>query len=615
MTRSWGTLPMEILQILFSKLLEANSVQECQYVCKGWLVPAQQEIYGKIELSFSKLYAFLKALESSKHRVGKFVRKLYLHQDRDEDSWVAVVVSFLSLVELCPNVKVFEVEEMPDELWPEFLKAIERGYWRNIKIIPPPGSIFNLEYYTNIVIKCQKLEAMTLLCWNNLSDENSAYVVKLAEKLNWFKALKNLEIQTFAVLSDLLSIESVVKIESCPSLKSVSLRATYPSILLSAFDVNMDIALVQPSANIMSFDGRIVISENTLRYIIHKFPGLNRLKLELVVGGFFLTRPVGVPVSHKDIITNQFINYLSKIQFFDLSLLNIQDSSNFLTRYFNTMDKLHNKVKIHFTDTTSEANFYPDIVIKNHAEREEVFWEETTMTNIVVSRPTLIQEGAESLSRLEITKYLGANIKSLHLSCAVRESILHDKKVFERIIEEAIKNCTSLKTLFLTNITMKDSQITHNALETIVMEIYENEKRELILSSTNLPCLKYISVLLRLSADGVKVQKKHLTIWVPLTDVVNVSLDMPMVSNKPVTIIIWVSFSINDEAFFSLDDEFGFRKSSRTEFNSFLDTENDSSCFDICSVHIFCKSMKSFTREVKSRFSYPTTYLLDTFLK
>lgn len=176
-----------------------------------------------------------------------------------------------------------------------------------------------------------------------------------------------------------------------------------------------------------------------------------------------MTRPVGAPVNPKDVIINQFIDCLSKIQCFDLSLLNIQDPSNFLTRYFNTMDKLHNKVKIHFTDT-SKANFYPDIVIENHAEREEVFWEESTATNVVVSRPTLIQEGSESLSRLEITKYLGAHIKALHLSCAVRESALHDKKVFERNIEEAIKNCISLKTLFLTNITMKDSQTINNAL-------------------------------------------------------------------------------------------------------------------------------------------------------
>ncbi|GAA5804466.1 hypothetical protein HPULCUR_009960 [Helicostylum pulchrum] len=172
MARSWSTLPKEILQIIFKISNQSGTIEQCLFVCKGWLLPAQEEIYKKVELTSDKIKPFVEVIEESPYQPGKHVQTLSFHKG---ENFHYITGLFLPFADLCPNVREFIIDDMPDNLWPWLLEALQMEKWKNLKLIPPPENILNLEYYTTIALKCKNLESVTLLLWINLSEENEGH--------------------------------------------------------------------------------------------------------------------------------------------------------------------------------------------------------------------------------------------------------------------------------------------------------------------------------------------------------------------------------------------------------------------------------------------------------
>jgi hypothetical protein len=120
MTKSWGTLPVEILDQIFADLTLTSDIQQTRLVCKPWTAAAQSKLYENVQL-FDEKHAklFVQSVENSpKQEIGMLVKTIALVNTNSTDwrrsyywspdlrSLKSIVTSFM---ELCPKVQLFKV--------------------------------------------------------------------------------------------------------------------------------------------------------------------------------------------------------------------------------------------------------------------------------------------------------------------------------------------------------------------------------------------------------------------------------------------------------------------------------------------------------------------------
>lgn len=620
MARSWSALPREILQSIFKIANESGTIEQCLFVCKGWLLPAQEEIYKKVELTSNQINFFVEAIEESPYQPGKYVQTIFFHEG---ENFPSITSLFLRFVDLCPNVREFRIDDMPANLWPQLLEALQMGKWKNLKLIPKPESVLNLEYYANIALKCNNLESITLLLWINLSEENEGQLNRLVKNLNTFKFLNHLDLQTFAVYPELSLIESALKIEDCSSLKSVNFYPAYPLIAMAIDGEREDTALICPTPNILSFQGYIILSIKSLKYIIHKFPGLNTLKLDMVVRNFF-SLPLRQASSQKDTAIDEFLEFISKIEQFNIGFINIENPSNLITRYFNSSCNLHKKVKIHIsTMCPSQTSMHPNISIKKTTKMYDLLsGEDIKMTGITVSTPRISEDNEDNgfFPRFQIARYIGSDVTVLHFSSPAYDSSKDDIHMIEENLEEALEHCSSLKTLILSNITIPYFEdAVPQSLETIIFNIETKSTMERFVKSWSFSYLMYISLFLNISKDEPSPNCYRFDMDLQCSRLKNVSFNANIHTSgiqssnfsKLCLEILYTSGAPKDT--FAIDS-LGMRKAYEKEFDIFSDYSYKPESFDCCQITIICAGIKTFTCDTGLNLSYfPTTYILDSY--
>lgn len=627
MSRTWATLPIEIIQLIIENLKYKDQVRQCALVCKGWQLPAQQSYFENVIVNDDTLLKFLKCLKGSTNQVGEFVKVFDYHNHLrgEQQQRYVLEAHFKQLVKFCPNVKTFRINEMPDTLWPEFIEQVQKGNWSHLQQIPPPGDISNIENYTKAALACPKLMAVTLILWNSLSDENEAFIKKLSQGLGAFKRLKFLTIHTLGIIEDLLELESRVPIDDCPTLEHFSLYASYALLSSNAFveegtqpSLEKRLTAIRPHGNLKRFEGSLLLSDKSIKYVVRKFPNLEHLTLNTEEDYHDVTGlpPLNISLDVMDL----FFGFISNLQSFKLGLTYPLNSTHVATIYFKAASKPPSRLKIHYQycGPGSSGQDSSSIIHMQNAEEntvdQQLNFQHNDSDYLKISfliRGRLRFLSTASLNFVDINREIGKSLEDLHLYGNDRVLAPAYNEIMTRNVYNAAEHCLKLKKLTLSRTVISKTNEAHinESVETLILDHCPIANDTLQCASTSFPCLKYITI----TADEDiynSIEERSFQVFLDLT-------------NSNIDTLIWKDNDFIDFKSIVLGDyskmylkvtltEVGEEKNyvlcAKLEENATSATVGivkrvdslsslDKEAPPYCIMHILCKSIKSFKRE------------------
>lgn len=286
--RSWSNLPEEVLLIIFNsndetspledkKLLEKSDIFQCELVCRNWKSPAQRANYTSLTVDNHNIENLITALTNSQDSPGKFVKELFLPNSANNYSWKQYLST---MVDIFPFIDTLEVHEPNENFYSALISINNTSKWNYLKNLQFPNNDLDLEMYAHCAIKYRNSLEYLLVCDKiqfiqaNEGNINSELYFNLLKELGNFSKLKELTIKRHA--ND--SLESFDKIiEKCQKLRKLDI-GIYPEFDHRITTADTDLSQVIPRPNIKTLDGLCVIQDdNTLLYIMHKFPCLQDL--------------------------------------------------------------------------------------------------------------------------------------------------------------------------------------------------------------------------------------------------------------------------------------------------------------------------------------------------
>lgn len=607
MSRSWNSLPVEVLRIIFDNLTESPNKIEYQLVCKGWLMLAQQMSFEKIDLYKSNSKGFLNDIDGSPNCVGDYVRTLHLHNETKalQQRWDSFLLDLACLINLCPNVKVLTVAEVVDDMWETILLGLENGKWKGLRRIPQPTDIYYETGYYSVVSACTFLESVTLIIWENLSDENEQQLRKVIKNLETFIFLKHLDVRSFLVLSNLYDLELKIKLEKFSRLESLCIKPSYN--MLSAHTPFIDQANVEigQHLNIKLFEGRVQLSDDSILYILRKFPKLEKLALELVTGTFFSESSQQIR-KNRNVIIRRFFDFVNQLESFDLSYIALKDPSDLVSSYFNLSEQPPKKVKMQYDfGTPAEANRRADVRIRSRFASGDLLWKDDPSMIDLLVLPIQLPTGdnLENLQRLEIVEDIGKHIEIFHLSASYLDYGLNPnaRKVLTENFEDIILNCFSLKSIILTNIGIEYSQSINVSTEFLLLNQCPSEDITLQRASSCFPSLKYVTINSRLNYDVNSVHPYNSVVELRNNEIENLAwcdVSYSFNGNQTYNVIKKVflkisSFDIGEQFF--VFDHLGVSEIDKEKFIRYISFSPEKNLETTRHLHIMCKKIRSFT--------------------
>ncbi|KAI9474298.1 MAG: hypothetical protein EXX96DRAFT_611090 [Benjaminiella poitrasii] len=300
MIKNWSNLSAEVLQMIFNYIASCCSksiidLVACQLVCKQWRQTAQKVLYTNVELSkSSNAISFVNTIRSSAYNPGVFVRCISLNQqelfkyDAKDLDWDPSHI-FEHLGKWCPNIEKIDIIPLllpPKQFWLRLANESQVGYWKRLKSIPRPFGIGDMEYYTSAALALRDtLEDISVVNGRLLFDiSRSEYDIYpytlLYQSLKKFKRLKKLEIGVESNKGNLVDLEEALN--DFPSTLRKLHFQTRTARIGGGAALNKNIVTIKPCLGIKSLViNTFIDNSNAIEYIIHKFPKLKTLKLNL----------------------------------------------------------------------------------------------------------------------------------------------------------------------------------------------------------------------------------------------------------------------------------------------------------------------------------------------
>lgn len=283
--RLWSSLPEEVLSIIFNsedhkssfedkKLLEKEDIFQCELVCRNWKSPAQRAGYNSLTLDVYTAERVIKAFKNNPDSPGKYVRELFLPASTTWEPYL------FTIVDIFPFIDTLETHEPNSDFYSALISIRNMSKWEGLKNFQYPNLDQDLEMYATCALQYKVTLEHLLVCDKiqfinaNNGDFYTASYFTLLEELQHFPKIKELVIKRHT--EDCLeSFDRII--EKCQNLKKLDI-GIYPEFDTKIAAVESDLFQIVPRPNIKTLDGQFVVQDdNTLLYIMHKFPCLENL--------------------------------------------------------------------------------------------------------------------------------------------------------------------------------------------------------------------------------------------------------------------------------------------------------------------------------------------------
>ncbi|KAI9363258.1 hypothetical protein BD770DRAFT_440466 [Pilaira anomala] len=269
-------LPEEILLIIFQdqSILSTIDIFQCQLVCKQWKTAAQRTNYTYLTLQeHHHIPKLIQTFQQTpiQYSPGKFVKKITLTQPSQQQF-------LIELLDIFPFIDTIQVPEPDVKFYSNLISTVQhRPHVQYLKHFPAPllqlRNTKLLELYTNCALKyCDTLQY--LLFYDN--NHNTF-------KLHQFPNLQQLIIKQHTN-NNINSLDNII--DQYPKLKKLDVALYRPESSSSTNTTTTTTTIMTdyyskiiPRPTIKSLDGLFVVRDDTLRYIMYKFPQLQELSI------------------------------------------------------------------------------------------------------------------------------------------------------------------------------------------------------------------------------------------------------------------------------------------------------------------------------------------------
>ncbi|GAA5800121.1 hypothetical protein HPULCUR_005544 [Helicostylum pulchrum] len=275
------------------KLSELKNVRRCIFVCKSWRASAEPVFYTNFTThNRYKFQKFLKCMKEYPH-LSKHVKHISIDKSLNIKELTEMALAF-------PNLESLSAEANR-KFYMGLVQIPEEIQWKNFGSVPNPDRTKDISVYVDCVLKYSStftsliLADKILLGPGETEDDfgrvssrivasGKAQFERLRENLHLFRILKSLYIadrhsdKSFEFYDDIL--------EKCPTLEKVDFEirpiTASKKSTLSIGPINID--AIQPREGIREImvEGPLLYNDNSLRYVMRKFPNLRKIYLNRV---------------------------------------------------------------------------------------------------------------------------------------------------------------------------------------------------------------------------------------------------------------------------------------------------------------------------------------------
>ncbi|CEI88846.1 hypothetical protein G6F70_001696 [Rhizopus microsporus] len=285
---NWKELPAEILCEIFKQIRSYNiehHLVECQLVCKNWRKYASFIFYR--ELSFRtrlQVKKFIKCMQNSS--LGSAVQEIAFWcdiYDTCSDYNEKIILLIYKLAETCPNVEIFKCNLHSSHLR-ALVRAVE-SYWKQLKQVPEPqwfmSSDLNIStnYYALTFFCHRTLTHLTLPPTYPFDPEFKRFMRLLPFYIN----LTHLTVTPGYSNSTIMDFDETI--QQCPNLTCFTIQ---PCLIMTAeiapdYTKRRKIFTMEPHLKLKKLVADTNLHQDTLDYIMHKFPNLECCNLFLSI--------------------------------------------------------------------------------------------------------------------------------------------------------------------------------------------------------------------------------------------------------------------------------------------------------------------------------------------
>ncbi|GAA5814531.1 hypothetical protein MFLAVUS_008028 [Mucor flavus] len=276
-------LPFEILQLIFIQLTDRDLLQ-CQLTCKRWNQVSVELLYSNIKMKkIHKYYEYTCTIKNSP-RLAKYLKCIVVGRPLVNQFGEKYDLNDLlsTVVENCPNLLKLQGVEPNYSIWTRLIYAANQGKLLRLQCLPKPTNDC-IESYVYAALSFKKTLHSLVLCGQQSYyllgkiNYSTSYQI-IFDSINEFTNLQELVVGHYT--DQLLSYWDAW-IDNCRSLKSLTVSLFYTTQQEPIkLDRELDRLILQSSnIQILNCHWEIIKCDEQLKYIMHKFPKLQDLKV------------------------------------------------------------------------------------------------------------------------------------------------------------------------------------------------------------------------------------------------------------------------------------------------------------------------------------------------
>ncbi|KAI9254398.1 hypothetical protein EDC94DRAFT_662374 [Helicostylum pulchrum] len=275
---SRNTLPTEILLNIFT-YTSIRSLIYCQQVCKEWKYPARVVFYKDIQFLNSTQVERFNQSNKLDPSLGKLVRSIDFSSLLINSALEAMSKSlFTNVARSCPNVDRILVDYPSEDFW-NLTYFLCLKYWSRLSYLPKTKRSYP-EYLRTAMVCCQTLERLEVV---PLYFENRGrHWTELANAMfKPFQKVHTLRFILYSYADIIYTFDSLLD----QFIDITKLNLTYEGIyrrVQGDDHIVLDLTGIVPMRTLERLTmNKGHMNANTIRYLLKKFPNLQRIKMNL----------------------------------------------------------------------------------------------------------------------------------------------------------------------------------------------------------------------------------------------------------------------------------------------------------------------------------------------
>ncbi|KAI9487187.1 MAG: hypothetical protein EXX96DRAFT_68972 [Benjaminiella poitrasii] len=505
---SWAELSFEITLEIFGYFDPYSfEISQLQLTCKKWLKSAQKIRYTNLTIQTKKdADDIVQLLRSTPNRLGHLIKFLDLKNLFDNSSVWDSEDYMTTFAKKCPKIEHIRITKPRKEFWMKLIHDRFYDRWQLLKTINFPTTDDGLMHYNCTMSIFRKTITSLLLCESlqrvEADKRNTKDFKTLARHLKEFIRLQKLSIRIHTEIS-LSGFDEYI--QNCNStLERLEITAYQPELMTYSAD-EINLSEVEQRSNIKYLSVNMSVYNNeSLAYLMHKFPSLQQLSLNKQVDKMMVSLLAHSMFSLSAEMRTAFFQYLSRIPKISLQYITT-DRIIDICRVYKESFKNTTIFKLRYLEPVSVRREISAGVLHIESVNKNDTTNTSTAASVSTDKPMIIEAYLGTyteqmpLSHIDIVELLGDSLETIEFGYEAINNAINIVPCLKQRIGYSMDNmfgfCPRLKRLLLENLYLDNCnpeiQINKSVENLVIRNCIVNDEF-LFELSIRLPKLKHL---------------------------------------------------------------------------------------------------------------------------